>query len=283
MTGMASLTTTFATAIWTRAISSMAAPSPNMIRNQFGGGVGGSIVKNRTFFYVITIRCGNSPALEPTGYGAHGGRTRRRSFSAGHAGRESLTRRRLSPATGFRLAMIDPLAAKILAMYPLPNLPGTVGNYLAQPIGQTIHWQFNGRLDQRLTDRDQLTLRYSYGHNNLYEPYAENSTQVPGYGDYLYDRGHNALIRLRTRVQSEHGQLPGAGPESCHAAAVAPKLPDECQSALGSELPADRSRDYGFPSISVAGLSPVGDVTSLPINRHPTHIPGYRRAIHSAR
>ena len=33
-------------------------------------------------------------------------------------------------------------------------------------------------------------------------------------------------------------------------------------------LPTD-PRDYGFPSIAVSGLSPVGDVTSLPINRHP--------------
>ena len=56
-----------------------------------------------------------------------------------------------APFPGNRIpaSSIDPLAAKILAMYPLPNLPGAVGNYLAQPIGQDNTWQFNGRLDQR--------------------------------------------------------------------------------------------------------------------------------------
>jgi hypothetical protein len=156
-------------------------------------------------------------------------------------------------------------------MYPLPNLPGTVGNYLAQPIGQNNNWQFDGRLDERLTDMDELTLRYSYGHNNLYEPYAENSNQVPGYGDYLFDRGHNALIHYTHVFSPTHCELGGAGFESRFAGAVAAKLPDQCQFALGSELPADRPGGLRFPEHQRRGLSPVGDVTSCRLTATRPH------------
>ncbi|MGA2739836.1 MAG: TonB-dependent receptor [Bryobacteraceae bacterium] len=242
---------------------------PEYIRNQFGGGLGGSIVKNRTFFFVsydsLRELSGLSQlATVPT--------AAERAGNLSGLGTTVVNPYTQAPFPGDTIpaSMIDPLALKILAMYPLPNLPGTVGNYLAQPIGQDNTWQFNGRLDERLTDRDQLTLRYSYGHNNLYEPYAENSTQVPGYGDYLYDRGHNALIHYE-RVFS---------PTTINSLVLGLNLatrlllPQNYQTNVNqlwgvNYLPTD-PKDYGFPSISVAGLSPVGDVTSLPINRHPT-------------
>jgi hypothetical protein len=242
---------------------------PEYVRNQFGGGAGGSIVKNRTFFYVsydsLRELSGLSQLATVPTAAERGG-----DLSA--LGTPVVDPYTQAPFPGNRIpaSTIDPLAIKVLAMYPLPNLPGTVGNYLAQPIGQDNTWQFNGRLDQRLTDRDQLTLRYSYGHNNLYEPYAENSTQVPGYGDYLYDRGHNALIHYE-RVFS-----PRTVDSLVLGLNLATRLllPQNYQTNVNqlwgvNYLPTD-PKDYGFPSISVAGLSPVGDVTSLPINRHPT-------------
>jgi hypothetical protein len=241
---------------------------PEYDRNQFGGGVGGPIVKNRTFFYVtydsLRERAGASQlATVPTAAERAG------DLSALNTTIVNPLTQAPFPGGQIPANLIDPLAGKILAMYPLPNLPGTVGNYLAQPIGQTNNYQFDARLDQRLTDMDQLTLRYSYGHNNLYEPYAENSTQVPGYGDYLYDRGHNALIRYVHVVSPStvNSLLLGVN------LATRLLLPQNYQTNVNqlwgvSYLPTDPV-DYGFPSISVAGLSPVGDVTSLPINRHP--------------
>jgi hypothetical protein len=242
---------------------------PEYVRNQFGGGVGGRIVRNRTFFYVtydsLRDRSGLSQlATVPT--------AAERAGDLSGLGTTVVNPLTQQPFPGNRIpaTMIDPLASKILYMYPLPNLPGTVGNYLAQPIGQNNNWQFNGRLDQILTDRDRLTLRYSYGHNNLYEPYAENSTQVPGYGDYLYDRGHNALIHY------DHVFGPSTVNSLLLGLNLATRLllPQNYQTNVGAlwgvnYLPTD-PRDYGFPSVSVSGLSPVGDVTSLPIDRHPT-------------
>jgi len=241
---------------------------PEYIRNQFGGGIGGSIVKNRTFFYVTGDSLRELSGLSqlatvPT--------AAERTGDLSALGTTVVDPYTQAPFPGNRIpaSSIDPLAAKVLAMYPLPNLPGTVGNYLAQPIGLDNTWQFNGRLDQIITDKDRLTLRYSYGHNNLYEPYAENSTQVPGYGDYLYDRGHNALIHY------DHVFSPRTIDSLTLGLNLATRLllPQNYQTNVNqlwgvNYLPTD-PKDYGFPSISVAGLSPVGDVTSLPIDRHP--------------
>jgi hypothetical protein len=241
---------------------------PEYIRNQFGGGIGGSIVKSRTFFYVTGDSLRELSGLSqlatvPT--------AAERTGDLSALGTTVVDPYTQAPFPGNRIpaSSIDPLAAKVLAMYPLPNLPGTVGNYLAQPIGLDNTWQFNGRLDQIITDKDRLTLRYSYGHNNLYEPYAENSTQVPGYGDYLYDRGHNALIHY------DHVFSPRTIDSLTLGLNLATRLllPQNYQTNVNqlwgvNYLPTD-PKDYGFPSISVAGLSPVGDVTSLPIDRHP--------------
>lgn len=245
------------------------ATKPEYIRNQFGGGAGGPIVKNRTFFFVtydaLRERAGATQlATVPT--------------AAERAGDLSgLNTQLMNPFTQLPFPgnqipanLIDPLSAKVLALYPLPNLPGTVGNYLAQPIGQQNNWQFNGRLDQILTDADQITLRYSYGHKNLYEPYAEKSNQVPGYGDYLYDRGHNALTHY----------IHVASPSTVNSLVLGVNLatrlllPQNYQTNVNqlwgvNYFPTD-PKDYGFPSITLAGFSPAGDVTSLPINRHPT-------------
>jgi len=242
---------------------------PEFIRNQFGGGLGGAIVKNRTFFFVdydaLREREGVSQlATVPT--------AAERAGDLSALGTAIINPFTQMPFQGNQIpaSEINPLTAKVLALYPQPNLPGLVSNYLAQPIEQENNWQFNARLDQRLSDMDQLTLRYSYGHNNLYEPYAENAQQLPGFGDYLFDRGHNALINY----------VHVFGPRTVNSVllgfnrATRMLLPQNYQTNVNqlwgvNYLPTDPT-DYGFPAVSVAGLSPVGDVTSLPINRHPT-------------
>jgi hypothetical protein len=56
---------------------------------------------------------------------------------------------------------MDPAAAKILAYYPLPNLPGGTNNYVLSGPGQSRGDQGDIRLDHALTANDRLMLRYS--------------------------------------------------------------------------------------------------------------------------
>ena len=89
---------------------------------------------------------------------------------------------------------ISPHARQVLALFPLPNLPGAGGNYQSSPVATGNQNQGSGRIDHRLSGSAELTFRYTYGREDLFEPFAENQVELPGFGDYVYDRGHNAMI-----------------------------------------------------------------------------------------
>jgi hypothetical protein len=238
-----------------------------LIRNQFGGGIGGPLLRNRTFFFadydgLRGVQAFSRLATVPTLAQANG------NFS----GSPPL----LNPFTGqpfqgnqIPASFISPLARQILTLYPKPTNSNAAGNYLAQPVENDSLDQYNLRLDHRITDADQLTLRYSYGHKDLFEPYTENSiTNLPGFGDYVQDRGHNALINYLHTI----------GPQTMNSILIGFNRAGRgiLQQNYGtnvnalwnvSYLPTDPLQ-FGYPSITVSGLSQVGDLVSLPIQRH---------------
>ena len=57
---------------------------------------------------------------------------------------------------------IDPVAAKLLALEPLPNAPGTVNNYISSPTNTNRVNRIDLRGDDHISDNDQLFARYSY-------------------------------------------------------------------------------------------------------------------------
>jgi hypothetical protein len=239
---------------------------PKYVRNQFGGGVGGPMVRNRFFFFAnadgLTLRQGFSRlATVPTAAERSGDLS-----SLGSPIFDPFTGQPF-PGNQIPSSRIDPIASKILSLYPLPNLGGAGGNYLGQPVGNDSESQLNVRGDYRVSDTDQITLRYSYGRNHLLEPFAEASTQIPGFGDYVYDTGHNAMIH----------ELHTFGPRSVNSLilgfnrALRQVLPQNHTTDVNqlwgvNYLPA-RSVDFGYPAVAVQGFPQVGDLTSLPIDR----------------
>ena len=239
---------------------------PEFIRNQFGGGIGGPVIKDRTFLF-----------FNIDGLNAHQSLTRLATVptTAERAGDLSgLGTTVFDPFTGQPFSgnvipqnRIAPLAADFFKLFPLPNLPGAAGNYLGQPVLTDTETQFNVRLDHRLTASDQLALRYSYGRKNLFEPFTESSTDVPGFGDYLWDRGHNAMIHeLHTFGSSTMNSLI-IGFNRPVRKLYAQNYKTDVNKLWGVDYLPSQPLDFGFPAVSVAGFSPVGDVVSLPIDR----------------
>jgi len=243
---------------------------PPFIRNQFGVAVGGPIRRDKTFFFANTDfyrqrEAQSQEAVVPTD-----------AERAGNLTGTGIVA--VNPLTGmpFQNDTIPPgsissIATDILKLYPEPNLTGSTDNYLGQPSQPENHVQNTFRGDHQLTPNDSLTLRYSMGDVNIFQPYPEGvSTDgaVPGFGDHDYDHTHNAMIREQHTF----------GANAINSFLVAFNrfsrdfVVQNSQTDVGTlwgvnwlNLP---PRDYGYPTISVTGYSQVGDDGAFPNLRH---------------
>ena len=240
-----------------------------LIRNQFGAGVGGPIVKDQTFFFLTFdalrgrqgfTQLGTVPTL-----------AERQGDFSGLGGPV------IDPFTGAPFPnnripdqRISPLAAKVLALFPLPNLPGTSGNFFGQPVEQDSNTQFIARLDHHFHASAQLSLRYGFGQKDLFEPFTQNSTELPGFGDYVHDKGHNAMINYVRNFGAATVNSFTVGMNRAPRQIYQQNYQTDVNKLWGVNYLPTQPRDFGYPSLTVAGFSPVGDVTEIPIDRAET-------------
>ena len=239
---------------------------PKFIRNQFGGGVGGPIVRSRLFYFI------NADGLSARQGLSHLGTVPTQAERSGDL--SALGGAIFDPFTGqpfpgnqIPAGNISPLAGRILSLYPLPNRSGTAGNFLGQPVSTDAEAQVTARADYRVTDADLFTLRYSFGRNDLFEPFAEAFTQIPGFGDYPRDRGHNAMIHEVHAFGPRTVNSLLAGFNRVERDVLPENYRTDVNKLWGVNYLSDRPLDFGYPSISVSGFPPVGDLISIPIVR----------------
>ncbi len=239
---------------------------PKLIRNQFGAALGGPLRRERTFFYLnaesLRERRGLSRLATVPGAVERSG-----DFSGGAATVVDPFTRQPFPGNRVPAARISRVAPSVLGLFPAANLAGPSGNYLAQSTQRETFGQAQGRIDHRLTAVDQLMFRYSYGNQDLAEPYTEELTLVPGFGDLVVNRGHN-LTAQHTRAFSPsvfHSFRFG------YVRASRDAKPENYATDVGQKWGVGwlnvRPRDFGYPLVNLAGYSAVGDAAQLPISR----------------
>ena len=91
-------------------------------------------------------------------------------------------------------ACIDPVAAKLLTLYPMPNAPGTSNNFVSNGLLNHDIDQFDVRTDTKITERDQLFVRYSFQNNIRNEPpVLEHPVASGDFASNILNRGQNAV------------------------------------------------------------------------------------------
>lgn len=176
---------TFAANTWASNLAG--APKPDLSWNQFGGTVGGPIIKNKVFYFVDYEGFRedySTPFIQtvPT--------------AAEHAGTFYHTiyypgTKNPIPNNTVPGSIQDPLGVKLLALYPAANIPGTVSssgqtinNYGIQAPGTERDHKGDIKGDYNITQKDSLSLRVSYLRQDVF-----NAGIFPGLGDGANNQG----------------------------------------------------------------------------------------------
>jgi hypothetical protein len=239
-------------------------PAPQDQRNQFGGTLGGPIVKNRTFFFAdYQGTRDNTGITQVTNVPTLAERT-------GDFSQSSLPA--IDPFTGAPFpnnvipsAYLDPTGLALAALYPLPNRSVLNQNYVSSPNGRTRDDQFDVRVDHTLSPSSQLTFRYSFGDESLFEPFTgPGFPLVPGYGDNVPSRDQNAMIA------ETHAFTPSllnefrAGFDRVSEGVYQQDIATNVNAQVGLPTISTNPRDFGLSLISVTGFSPIGDEDNNP-------------------
>jgi TonB dependent receptor len=245
---------------------SATAPIPPFRQNQFGGSLGGPVIKNKTFFFLsyegqrvrksltqtlsvptAAMRSGNFAGL-PTIYDA-----------------ASIVGGQRQPFSGNRIptTRLDPVAVALLAKIPLPNLPGVAQNLRAidtQSIGVN---EYSARLDHAFTTKDTTFVRASIFDANEFDPFGSGVLQeslLPGFGRNLRTHTINAVAGwthiLNTNVLNEFrfGWLSVIGGQT------SPNAGNNFATQAGLQGVTTNPLDMGYPQVSFGGqFSSVGD------------------------
>jgi hypothetical protein len=171
-------------------------PIPSFRQNQFGGTLGGPILKGKTFFFVdyqgtrvdqAETAISSVPPANVNGVGERTG-----NFSdllTGTLGPDGFDTGQIfnpfqyNSATNVRAPYpgniipagtapgdLDPAALNVAALYPNPNLPGYVNNYLSNPARVNNQDSFDVRVDHQLTSRDSTFATFSFGNVKETQP-----------------------------------------------------------------------------------------------------------------
>ncbi|HEX5482509.1 MAG TPA: hypothetical protein VFZ08_07765, partial [Terriglobia bacterium] len=184
-------------------------PIPELRKNQFGGTLGGPIIKDKLFFFgdyegfrerngvtffgtvpTVEMRNGDFSQIQQPIYNP----LTTRPCSSCPSGVER------DPFTGNIVpsGLISSVSSAFAeSQFPLPTGPGIANNFAANSVSRTTRNQFNVRIDYS-RPKDAIFGRFSFNNSTLYVAGATfNSAQLPGFGD-------NDVINSRSAILADN-------------------------------------------------------------------------------
>jgi hypothetical protein len=153
-----------------------AVSKPQKTANDFGGSLGGRLIRNRTFFFAtfedMQYRTGAAlQATVPTTAMRNGDFSNEKATPV-----DPLNNNLPFPNKQIPTNRLNSVATKVLALYQLPNFGSSsvqqASNYRINAANPTTSWQYDVRIDEMLTDKQSLFGRLSWKDQNTTTPLA---------------------------------------------------------------------------------------------------------------
>ena len=222
--------------------------------NQFGGSLGGPIVKDHTFFYFdyegqreTGAQGGLSCVPDPTVIAAD------EAAITGGGG------------------TVNPVATSLLGFFPLPNIPGAVSgdSGCSTPNLSTATTFYNkvdsliGKIDQNLGS-GLLTGRYYFGNSTQAFPFAQLAGGLlPGFDTVTPTRVQLVSVSYVKNVNPSQVNEARLG-WNRFAEQFYPQDHTFNPNSIGLDTGVTNPFDFGLPQVTVTGFSPIGSTNSIP-------------------
>ena len=224
---------------------------PAFIQNQFGGTVGGRIIKDRTFFFgswQTSREVNAAPQLGsvPTDPMRNG------IFSK--AVKDPQANNVPFPGNTVPVTRWDPVAQGLAKLYPLANLPGEVRNFFYNPKERVNGNAYNVRVDHRFSNTDFAFVRVSQniGRNEIPTTLPEPANQS----------GYVNLNSKSWVVSETHSFAPNVINEARYGFIFTHNIQDLFGARqfdqFGIKGALDEPRIKGLPNFSINSLSNLG-------------------------
>ena len=234
-------------------------------QNQFGGTLGGPIIKNKLFFfgsyqgtrvaqgvtYVSTVPTANErngifplPIYDPATL--------------------SGSTRSPFPNNTIPTSRFDPTGMMTVDAYPLPNQPGAANNYILNPPNKFNGDQYDNRVDYNISSRDLLFGRYSLTESDLLSPggLPAPASGQPAAGEIPITAHSGVLSETHTFSPNIVNEFHG-GVNRLDAVRLPENRQDLIQQYGFKGIPF-YSDITGLPAISVTGFTNLGEGGTLP-------------------
>jgi len=249
-------------------------PKPVLQRNQYGGTLGGPIVKNKAFLfgsfeqtrendgitYVTTVPTAAMKTGNFAGQPSIFDPSTTVSLGNGAYKRTQFTGNQIP------LNRIDPAAAKLMALFPAPTSAGSANNYTVSPVQNIKTNRFDFRHDLQLSDKDNLFARYSYF---TYDYRYPGPFDAPLIGSTTFQNSVKATTGNAAGLGETHSFSPRVVNEfragyNRIQDVLTPFVQDYIDDQYGLGGIPRQPGVAGLPSILISGTTTIGEATFLP-------------------